>query len=639
MNNTNTFPNSTVNPGTKETDATKAKNVIMMIGDGMGWEIARAAAIQQQIEQGNEGETLTDFYTEGKGEGLIFQELEDYNIATTSTTFIDGSKDNSALKGDTFDHVTGESELRDGFEFSSDPALVKGLFPDVRDPATPQSQGGSNVSGGSDAPVVNSPEPGFNPENGFNEDPLVDANGDIYGGNLPIYDPKLGGAFPWEDGADPEYIKNFYPDSANTATTLYTGQKTYSGGIGVDIFEDSIETLGEKATADGKSFGIVSSVPFSHATPAAAAAHVNNRNKYTEDSFADENDGAKVDEFGHEIPDSDNIFRQIIEETQPAVVLGGGHPVGESEYQYISEAGYNDLVNGKYDDDYTFLERGPDAGQTLLDTAKDINPDEGDRLFGLYGARGQGGNLPWKTADGDYSNTGLNGRLDGERPLEKGETDAEFIAKEIDENPSLAELTQASLDVLGQDKDGFWTTIEGGDIDWSAHDNNLDNMIGTSRDFADSVGVVQDWIAENGGYEENLLIVTADHDHYFTLNEDFPELLRNKGAEALTTAVDKNGNPILETNEDGEVVKVDNEDPTASGHYWGSDPNEKYGWDTHTTRPVPVYSQGVGSDYLNDATGTGFESYGQQVPGINGLVDQVHIGQAQFNAFGYETDF
>ena len=604
----------------------------MMIGDGMGWEIARAAAIQEQINEGHEGNTLTDFYTEGKGEGLSFQELEDYNIATTSTTFIDGSKDNSALKGDTFDHVTRESELRDGFEFSSDPALVKGLFPDVRDPAPEESENSASADNATD------PLTGFDPEKGFNEDPLVDANGNIYGGNLPIYNPKLGGAFPWEDGADPEYIKNFYPDSANTATTLYTGQKTYSGAIGVDIFEDSIETLGEKAAADGKSFGIVSSVPFSHATPAAAAAHVNNRNKYTEDSFAAENDGAKVDEFGHEIPDSDNIFRQIVEETQPAVVLGGGHPVNESEYKYISEAGYNDLVNGKYDDDYTFLERGPNAGQTLLDTAKDINPDEGERLFGLYGARGQDGNLPWKTANGDYSNTGLNGRLDGERPLEKGETDAEFIAKEIDENPSLAELTQASLDVLGQDKDGFWTTIEGGDIDWSAHDNNLDNMIGTSRDFADSVGVVQDWIAENGGYEENLLIVTADHDHYFTLNEDFPELLLNKGAEALTTSIDKKGNPILETNEDGEVVKVDNEDPTASGHYWGSDPNEKYGWSTHTTRPVPVYSQGVGSDYLNNATGTGFESYGQQVPGVNGLIDQAHIGQAQFDAFGYETD-
>ena len=53
-----------------------AKNVIMMIGDGMGWEMARAAAIQEQIDNGAQGNTLTDFYVEGKGTGLSFQELE-----------------------------------------------------------------------------------------------------------------------------------------------------------------------------------------------------------------------------------------------------------------------------------------------------------------------------------------------------------------------------------------------------------------------------------------------------------------------------------------------------------------------------------------------------------------------------------
>ncbi len=77
-----------------------AKNVIIMIGDGMGWDIARAAAIQKQITQGKTGATLTDFYTEGKGSGLSFQELDNYAIATTSGTYIDGNKDNSALKGD-----------------------------------------------------------------------------------------------------------------------------------------------------------------------------------------------------------------------------------------------------------------------------------------------------------------------------------------------------------------------------------------------------------------------------------------------------------------------------------------------------------------------------------------------------------
>ncbi len=590
-----------------------AKNVIIMVGDGMGWEMARAAAIQEQITKGKTGATLTDFYTEGKGSGLSFQTLDNYAIATTSNTFIDGDKGNSALKGDPFDHVTGKSELREGFEFSANPAIVEGFSPELREAEQEEIDADGNL-------LENLPL--FNPELGFNEDPILNAAGKPLGGNLPIYNKQLGGALPWLDGADPEYIKNLYPDSAGTATALYTGEKTYVGAIGVDIFEESIETLAEQAKEQGKSAGVVSSVPFSHATPAAAVAHVNQRNKYHEGSVEEE-----TDEFGHEIPDTDNIFRQIVDETQPEVVLGGGHPDNRSGFRYISEEGYNELVNGEYDDVYTFLERGENAASELLTTASELNVEEGDRLFGLYGARGQSGNLPWRTADDDYSNTGLSSRLDATRPLEEGETVEEFIATEVAENPTLMDMTTAALDVLEDDQDGFWLMIEGGDIDWAAHDNNLDNMLGTTMDFADSVEIVKDWVEDNGGWEDNLLIVTADHDHYFTLTEDFPELLATKGAEALTTAVDEDGNPITETGEEGELVKVDNEDVAASGHYWGSDPNEKYGWGTHTTRPVPVYYQGDGSEVLTEFAGEGFEAYGEQVPGIEGFVDQVHIAK------------
>ncbi|VEP13852.1 hypothetical protein H1P_2220006 [Hyella patelloides LEGE 07179] len=92
-----------------EPEPTTAKNVIIMIGDGMGWEIARAAAIQEAINQGHEGNTLSDFYTEGTGAGLSFQNLDGYAVATTSGTYIDGDKSNSALEGDTLERETGVS--------------------------------------------------------------------------------------------------------------------------------------------------------------------------------------------------------------------------------------------------------------------------------------------------------------------------------------------------------------------------------------------------------------------------------------------------------------------------------------------------------------------------------------------------
>ena len=487
-----------------EAEAGTAKNVIIMIGDGMGWEMARAAAIQRMINEGAQGTALTDFYTEGVGEGLSFQELEGYAIATTSNTYIDGDQGNSALEGTPFDHVTGESEVREGFEFDPSRALVQGFFPEVRDPAPEDSEEGSE---GVAEETASEFIPGFNPENGYNEEPLELADGKIIGGNVPIYNPELGGAFPWLDGEDPEYIKNLYPDSAGTATALYTGVKTYIGSIGVDIYEDSIETLAEAAQSQGKSVGVVSSVPFNHATPAAAISHVNYRDKNHSESFEQDTEEAEefrneagelVDEFEREIPENDNIFTQIVEEVQPDLVLGGGHAdTGDGDEAYITYDLLDELRNGEYP--YTFLERGENAAVVLAETAAEIDVEAGDNLFGIYGARGQGGNLPWRTANDDYSNTGLESRLDAERPLEEGETDEEFIATELDANPTLMDMTSAALDVLGDDEDGFWLSIEGGDIDWAAHDNNLDNMLGAAMNFSESVDIVMNWIEENGG--------------------------------------------------------------------------------------------------------------------------------------------
>ena len=553
-----------------------AKNVIIMIGDGMGWEMARAASIYKEIQNGKTGANLSDFYTQGKGQGLNFQTLQGYGLATTyGTTIADNNgvfnTGNSALDGT--NPITGESQVRPGFTF--DPTFNQGNTP----------TGGAKVSDGTV-------------------------------GNLVGYDPTRGGVNPWTPGNDPEYIKYSYPDSANTATTLYTGVKSYNNAVGVDIFENPLETILKTANQVGKSTGLVTSVPIDHATPAAAAANVNRRSKYDAD-----------------YPALDNILQQELRVYQPTVLLGGGHPLSapgdlllagvepNTSNEYISQSTYTELstkpTNNLYD--YTFLERGENAAQKLAETAATIDPEKGDRLFGLYGARGQNGNLPVSSANGDYSTTGLdmfsvfanqgdNSKVDTTRPLLPGETDASFIAKEVNENPTLNDLTNAALNVLGKDPDGFWLMVEGGDIDWSAHDNNIDNLIGTTLDFDKAVGSTIDWINNNGGWDENLLIVTADHDHYLTLDGNFPTLVKNQGAEALTN---------LDT-------------PADVGHYWGSDPNVKYGWGTHTNRPVPVYYQGAGSEVLNSLVGKGYNAYGSDIPGIAGLNDQTHIYQTMF---------
>lgn len=587
-----------------------AKNTILMIGDGMGWEMARAAAIYKQIQAGATGNTLSDFYTEGTGTGLSFQNLENYGLVTTYGTTIANENgiyntSNSALEGGTFGRVTGEGEIREGFAF--DPTFNPGI----------NSSGGANANDG-----VN--------------------------GNLVGYEPVKGGATPWDaayyggatgEGFDKEYIKFSYPDSANTATTLYTGVKSYNGAIGVDIFEQPVESILTIATLEGKSTGLVSSVPIDHATPGAAAANVNNRNKF--------------DEFGV----IDTILQQELGVYKPTVLLGGGHPLSNisnplpegveppNEFDYISEGTYEELTNNPTDNiyGYTFLERGVDAAQVLADTAAGIDPEAGERLLGIYGARGQEGNLPTASADGDYGTTGFAqftlgynapglpiGVGDTDRPLLPGETDEQFIARERNENPTLNELVEASLDVLEDDPDGFWLLVEGGDIDWAAHDNNMDNLIGNMLEFDKSVETVINWIEQNGGWEENELIITADHDHYLTLNENFPELLRQYGPNALTYGVN--------AQDPDDATGYDASTPDAAGHFWGSDSETKHAWTNHSNRPVPVYYQGPDSAVLDGFVGQGYEAYGFDIPGIEGLVDQVHIFETMFAGVTEESE-
>lgn len=77
---------------------------------------------------------------------------------------------------------------------------------------------------------------------------------------------------------------SFCPDSASTATSIATGNKTYSGMINMDeTGTTSYETIAEKLHEQlGYKVGIISSVNLNHATPAAFYAHQASRNNYYE---------------------------------------------------------------------------------------------------------------------------------------------------------------------------------------------------------------------------------------------------------------------------------------------------------------------------------------------------------------------
>jgi alkaline phosphatase len=69
----------------------------------------------------------------------------------------------------------------------------------------------------------------------------------------------------------------------------------------------------------------------------------------------------------------------------------------------------------------------------------------------------------------------------------------------------------------------FWLLIEAGDVDWANHDNNLDNSIGAVLSGDVAFRAVTEWVEENGGWKDTVVILTADHGHYFNLAA--PEVL------------------------------------------------------------------------------------------------------------------
>ncbi|MCD8091131.1 MAG: alkaline phosphatase [Clostridiales bacterium] len=75
---------------------------------------------------------------------------------------------------------------------------------------------------------------------------------------------------------------SFAPDSASTATSIATGNKTWSGSINVSLdYSKKYETIAEKLKAQKDyKIGIISSVNLNHATPAAFYAHQKSRNSY-----------------------------------------------------------------------------------------------------------------------------------------------------------------------------------------------------------------------------------------------------------------------------------------------------------------------------------------------------------------------
>ncbi|MFM7594075.1 MAG: alkaline phosphatase, partial [Isosphaeraceae bacterium] len=128
------------------------------------------------------------------------------------------------------------------------------------------------------------------------------------------------------------------------------------------------------------------------------------------------------------------------------------------------------------------------------------------RLFGVFGT--QFGHLPYRTTDGDYK------PVAGVRPTEK------YSDADLTENPTLSDMTRASLAVLTAQKGKLFALfVEAGDVDFALHDNNLDSAIGAVYSGEEAIRVIIDWVEKNSNWDESAMIVTADHGHMLQIDD------------------------------------------------------------------------------------------------------------------------
>ena len=335
------------------------------------------------------------------------------------------------------------------------------------------------------------------------------------------YDPTRGGATPWAPRASMRYltgrdrdVPHPFTDSAASATSLCTGRKTYNDAINVGPAGEPLEPLARMLQARGWSVGAVSSVPISHATPACAYATNVSRDDYQD--------------ISRDLLGQPSIAHRSALPGLDVLIGGGAGVLVEAEAdqgrnfepgnKYVADSTLRaiDVVHGGR---YRVARRtaGRPGAAVLAEAARDAIANN-HRLFGLFGTAE--GNLPFRTADGDYEpgesrhDDDHDGQID---PLHKkyGGT-IRYSAADVAENPTLAEMTTAALDVLSA-RGPFWLMVEAGDVDWASHANNIDTCIGAVQSGDAAFRTVVDWIDHRQAWDKAVVIVTSDHGHPFVL--------------------------------------------------------------------------------------------------------------------------
>ena len=251
-------------------------------------------------------------------------------------------------------------------------------------------------------------------------------------------------------------------DSANSMSAYMTGHKTAVNAMGVyvsraadNLSHPRVETLAEIIKRKTKmSVGIVSDAELEDATPGAVVAHTRRR------------------------ADKQYIADQLLA-SGAEVILGGG-----SAYFYPQSS-----KGSKRKDENNLVDQFKSKGYQLAFTKQELMSEAQNpatkKLFGVFHPDNMDGSL-----------------------------DRFFLKKntvmEYPNQPDLTQMTQAALDVLSKNQNGFFLMVEAALIDKFNHPLDWERAAFDTIMLSNAVQIAKDFAKT---HPDTLIIVTPDHTH------------------------------------------------------------------------------------------------------------------------------
>jgi alkaline phosphatase len=329
-------------------------------------------------------------------------------------------------------------------------------------------------------------------------------------------------------------------------------------------------TILELAKAHGKSVGSITTTELTHATPAATFSHVCDRHAQYQIAQQVVPGGA-----GYNAALGDGVD----------VLMGGGR-------NHFTPYDAKTNPHGRADGRDMLAEFEKDGYFVARTKADMLSALPGKKFVGIYSSSDH---LDWELH---------------RRP----------------EQPTLAEMTAKSIELLSKNPNGFFLMVEGGKIDHALHDSNAANALAETIGFDNAVATAMERMrAIDPGLEHTLIVVTADHDHTMVMN-----------------GYARRGNPILDINrrfDTGEPAR-DADGKTFTTLVFGNGPN-------HPARREDVDSATALGERYHQETGvpTAGESHGGgdvklyalgagSAP-FKGTMENTHVFDLMKAAFGF----